>query len=65
MTAIKVCGLTAVAEAVECVRAGASHLGLNFHRPSVRCIDPALAAEMAAPPREERADRVLVRLFVD
>ncbi len=65
MTAIKVCGLTAVAEAVECVRAGASHLGLNFHRHSVRCIDPALAAEIAAATREERADRVLVGVFVD
>jgi phosphoribosylanthranilate isomerase len=56
------CGLTRVDEAVECVRAGADWIGLNFHPGSPRFISLDLAREiMNAIPRPARA----VGLFVN
>lgn len=65
MTAIKICGLTRADEAVECLRAGATHLGLNFHRRSPRCIASSLAAEIVAAARAARHDVEMVGVFVD
>lgn len=59
---IKVCGLTNVAQALDCAAAGADWVGLNFHPGSPRRVDVALAAEIvAALPSSTAA----VGLFVD
>lgn len=59
---VKICGLTTVADALVCARAGADWIGLNFHPPSPRKIDPSLAAEIVgALPVSSTA----VGLFVD
>lgn len=61
-TLIKICGLTRVDEALDCVEAGADWIGLNFHPPSPRCLAPSLAAEIvSALSRRSMA----VGLFVD
>lgn len=41
MTAIKICGVTSVDDALTCVEAGADAIGLNFYRGSRRYVDPA------------------------
>jgi len=59
---VKVCGLTDPANALDCLRAGADWIGLNFHPPSPRglTIDRAEGIVLAlADPR------VAVGLFVD
>jgi len=59
---VKICGLTTLADALDCAAAGAHWLGLNFHRPSPRYIDPpAAAAIVAALPAGVEA----VGVFVD
>ena len=45
---IKICGVTRSADARLAVELGADLLGLNFHPPSPRCVDPARAQEIAA-----------------
>ncbi len=45
---IKVCGLTRVADALDCARAGADWIGLNFHPGSVRRVDQSVAAAIVA-----------------
>ncbi len=59
---VKVCGLTSVAEALECARAGVDWIGLNFHPHSSRRVELSVAAEIveALPPSCEP-----VGLFVD
>jgi phosphoribosylanthranilate isomerase len=59
---VKVCGLTSVAEALACAKAGADWVGLNFHPASPRRVDPATAARIVAalPPGIKP-----VGLFVD
>lgn len=59
---IKICGLTRVEEALECVQAGADWIGLNFHPASPRFVSPTLAREIIrALPEPARA----VGLFVN
>lgn len=41
--AIKVCGITNLADALTCVEAGADYLGFVFYRPSPRYLPPAAA----------------------
>jgi phosphoribosylanthranilate isomerase len=59
---IKVCGLTEPDNALDCLRAGADWIGLNFHPGSPRCvaIDRAEAILSALPSRD-----VAVGLFVN
>jgi phosphoribosylanthranilate isomerase len=45
-TAVKICGVTSVADAELCVEAGADAIGLNFYPRSPRCIDAALARKI-------------------
>jgi len=45
---IKICGVTRSADARLAVELGADLLGLNFHPPSPRYVDPAQAREIAA-----------------
>jgi phosphoribosylanthranilate isomerase len=45
---VKICGITRHEDAELAVSLGAWALGLNFHEPSPRAVDPAVAAEIAA-----------------
>jgi phosphoribosylanthranilate isomerase len=52
MTAVKICGVTRVEDAIAAARFGARAIGLVFHRPSPRYVESAAAAEIvrALPP---------------
>ncbi len=59
---VKICGLTCIEDAVACAELGADWVGLNFHPPSPRSVDPAAAAAiLAVLPRHVTA----VGVFVD
>jgi phosphoribosylanthranilate isomerase len=59
---VKVCGITRVADALDCVAAGVDWIGLNFYPGSVRCVDRRTAGEIkAALPSAVEA----VGVFVD
>lgn len=59
---VKICGLTCVEDAIACAESGADWIGLNFHRPSPRCITAEVAAEILSV----LPDRVTaVGVFVD
>jgi phosphoribosylanthranilate isomerase len=59
---VKVCGLTRVQEAIDCLNAGAFWIGLNFHPLSPRYVELRVARQIiAAMPDRSRA----VGLFVD
>ena len=58
---MKICGVRRLADAEAAVAAGADFLGLNFHPPSPRYIEPAAAAELAAA----LPGVALVGVFVD
>jgi phosphoribosylanthranilate isomerase len=45
-TAVKICGVTSVAEAELCVEEGADAIGLNFYPRSPRCIDAGTAKKI-------------------
>ena len=59
---VKVCGLTDPANALACVEAGASYLGLNFYAPSPRSVSVTQALSVVEAVRERAK---LVGLFVD
>jgi phosphoribosylanthranilate isomerase len=59
---IKVCGLTRVAEALECLEAGADAIGLVFYPPSPRFVKRNRAARIAAA---VNGRAVSVGVFVD
>jgi phosphoribosylanthranilate isomerase len=46
-TRIKICGITSVADALLAVNAGADAIGLNLHRGSKRCVEDAVAQQIA------------------
>ncbi|MGB0680239.1 MAG: phosphoribosylanthranilate isomerase [Polyangiales bacterium] len=59
---VKICGITSLADAEMCVRAGADALGLNFWRPGKRYCTPDAATRIASA----LGDAVeLVGVFVD
>jgi phosphoribosylanthranilate isomerase len=59
---VKICGVTCVEDALSCAELGAHWIGLNFHPPSPRSVDPsAAAAILAALPCHVTA----VGVFVD
>jgi phosphoribosylanthranilate isomerase len=58
---VKICGVRKLADAQAAVAAGADFLGLNFHPPSPRYLEPEAAAELAA----ELPGVALVGVFVD
>jgi phosphoribosylanthranilate isomerase len=59
---VKICGLTCVEDALACAELGADWIGLNFHPPSPRCVDPSRAESiLAALPGHVTA----VGVFVD
>lgn len=59
---VKICGLTCAEDAVACAEAGADWIGLNFHPPSPRYVDPEIAARIVSelPPHV-----TVVGVFVD
>jgi phosphoribosylanthranilate isomerase len=59
---VKVCGLTEVADALACAKAGADWIGLNFHPASPRSITVERGAEIAEALHGEAEP---VGLFVD
>jgi phosphoribosylanthranilate isomerase len=59
---VKICGVTRVEDALACAELGADWIGLNFHRPSPRSVDPEVAAAIV----EVLHHRVtIVGVFVD
>ena len=46
---IKICGVTTPDDACLAASAGADAIGLNFHPPSPRAVNPKVAAQVAAP----------------
>ena len=67
MTRIKVCGVTALNNALACAEAGADLLGLNFYARSPRCVTPEAARTIADGLRAALGDRcpLLVGVFVN
>lgn len=53
---VKVCGVTRPEDGVRAVELGAALVGLNFHPPSPRSVEPARAAEIAAAVRRRAAE---------
>jgi phosphoribosylanthranilate isomerase len=65
MTAVKICGLTNLADARLAWRCGADLLGFVFVATSPRCVLPETAARVTRELREEGCAARLVGVFVD
>ncbi len=67
MTRIKICGLTALDNALACAEAGADLLGFNFYPRSPRYVTPDAAREIVAGLRAALGERcpLLVGVFVN
>ncbi|HEX9014029.1 MAG TPA: phosphoribosylanthranilate isomerase [Anaerolineaceae bacterium] len=65
MTAVKICGIKTLDDALAAAEAGAGYLGFNFYPRSVRCIDPAACARITAVLRAEYPKVRLVGIFVN
>lgn len=63
--AVKICGITSIADALNCAAAGADMLGLNFSPSSLRCITPETGAEVLGAARKEFPRLKFVGVFVD
>ncbi|MBA3607789.1 MAG: phosphoribosylanthranilate isomerase [Chthoniobacterales bacterium] len=63
--AIKICGVTSIADALLCGAAGADMIGLNFSLQSLRCITPEGGADIVASAREKFPRMKVVGVFVD
>jgi phosphoribosylanthranilate isomerase len=63
--AVKICGLTNLADAATAVAAGADYLGFIFYPPSQRAISPAVASAIVAKLRAGERCPVLVGVFVN
>ena len=63
--AVKICGVTTVADAQLCAGAGAEMIGLNFSPQSKRCITPEIGAEIIATARRQFPQLKFVGVFVD
>jgi phosphoribosylanthranilate isomerase len=59
---VKICGVTTTSDALLAVRLGADYLGLNFHPPSPRYVEPETAAEIATAVREATGNVGLVNV---
>lgn len=66
-TRIKICGVTALDNALMCAEAGADLLGLNFYPPSPRSLTPEAALALVAGLRAALGERcpLLVGVFVN
>jgi phosphoribosylanthranilate isomerase len=67
MTAVKICGVTTVDDALQAVWAGADMMGLNFYEPSPRYVPVEQAGRIVDALRQNREFEcpVLVGLFVN
>ncbi|MHB1317168.1 MAG: phosphoribosylanthranilate isomerase, partial [Anaerolineae bacterium] len=67
MTAVKICGLTRLEDALWAAECGADLLGFIFYAPSPRAVTPERAKEIARGIRERSTGRapLLVGVFVD
>ncbi len=63
--AVKICGVTSAADALDCVAAGADMIGLNFSALSQRCLSPQRAAEILAAVRSNSSAMKFVGVFVN
>lgn len=62
MTAVKICGITSIEDALHAVECGAEYIGLNFYAASPRCVTPERAAEIA---KTIEAGANIVGIFVN
>ena len=65
MTAIKICGITTLVDALAAAEAGADYLGFNFYAKSPRCIDAQACAKITAVINAEHPSIQLVGVFVN
>lgn len=63
--AIKMCGITNVADALACAAAGADMLGFNFSPLSPRCVAPSTAAQIIGALRPQFPQIKFIGVFVD
>lgn len=63
--AVKICGVTNVADAIACAAAGADMLGLNFSPRSLRCLEAGTAREIVQAVRSRFPKPKLVGVFLD